>query len=289
MNPNKSISRTVQELKNTTLIGKLSNNDSSYENVYKCQKKGDIKNYVYKTINPKYFNPFEFVVPVLMKDNPHFVPMQNFIYNRNGDIYKIMDHVADGDLFELVKRTKKSFIEHECRKIIFTLVNALNDLHQHRLIHNDIKLENLLYNCTKKRLLLCDYGLVRMIDTPSMYDGTTVYFSPEKIQKQPYNPSFDWWAVGVVAYEMLSGGMYPYHKPDEDTMQTDDEDGDEYDDDEITDIEPEDLLPLLLQPLEIIPNVSKKAFDFVSKMLSIDLSKRLSTYDLIVKHPFLKF
>lgn len=267
----------MQELRNTQILEHLNHNDEdSYENVYICKKKGDPKKYVCKVVKEATFNPYEFVVPILMENNPHFVKMHNFVYNKRGGMFFLMDYVADGDLFDLVKKDGNHFRLDEplCRRIIFNLVNALHDLHQKRLIHNDVKLENLLFDRKKKkRLYVCDYGLVRVIGTPSVYDGTTVYFSPEKITKQPYNPSFDWWAVGVVAYEILSA-TYPF-------------DIDEDSEEAMNDIEPQDMLLLYSKPLKLIENVSETAMDFVTKMVAFDISNRLSTFDEIIKHPFL--
>ncbi|APO13887.1 protein kinase 1 [Plodia interpunctella granulovirus] len=273
MNPNKSILRSVQDLKNITIIKKLNDNDNTYENIHLCKKKGDQKIYVCKTVTRHHFNPYELVVPILMKNNPHYVKLHNFVYNeKTGESYHILDYIPDGDLFELVKSDFFEFDERSSRKLIFTLVNALNDLHKEGLIHNDVKLENLLYQRKRKRLYLCDYGLVRLIGTPGMHDGTSVYFSPEKIRKEPYNPSFDWWAVGVVAYEIMSGN-YPFH--DEETSE------------EICDIEPLDLLPLLSKPLPDTEGISERAKSFLQQMLEFDINNRLNTYDKIIKHPFL--
>ncbi|UXX41811.1 pk1 [Psilogramma increta granulovirus] len=276
MNPNKSIARVVADLKNTQILDNLGNNDdNSYDNVYLCGKKGDHKRYVCKIVKKSRFNPLEFSVAILMQNNPHFVKVHNFVYTNGGDAVFIMDYVSGGDLFDLVKKNgvENRMNEIVCRKIIFTLVNTLHNLHQHKIIHNDVKLENVLYDRKKKRAYICDYGLARAIDTPSCYDGTTVYYSPEKIAKQPNQVSFDWWAVGVVTYEILSSN-YPFAI-------------DENSEEEMYNIEPADMLPLYSQPLETINNVSEKAMDFVTKMLTLDKSKRLCTYNDIIKHPFM--
>ncbi|AAL05839.1 PK-1 [Choristoneura occidentalis granulovirus] len=277
MNPNKSISRVLLELKNTEIIKNLGENDEdSYDNVYLCKKKGDPKRYVCKTIKESSFNPLEFSVAVIMRNNPHFIKVHNFIYNSSGDVLILMDYIPGGDLFDLV-HNKKSYDldEPTCCKIIFTLINALHELHNKKFIHNDVKLENILFHQKKRRAYLCDYGLARSIGTPSCYDGTTVYYSPEKIIKQPCDPSFDWWALGVVAYEILSSN-YPFDINDNDNQ-------------EMMDINPSDMLTLYSQPLERIENVSQKAMDFVIRLLTLDKNKRLSSYDEIIKHPFLKF
>nr|AGS18769.1 PK-1 [Pieris rapae granulovirus] len=276
MNPSKSISRVVQDLKNIQVLENLGETDKvSYGNVFLCKKKGDPKRYVCKVLKEKIFNPLEISVPLLMHDNPHFVNIHNFVYNKRGDVVLTMDYIPDGDLFDLVKHDNERYRLEEsiCRKIIFTLVNALHELHKKQFIHNDIKLENLLFDRKKKRLYVCDYGLVRAIGTPSMYDGTTVYYSPEKITKCPYEPSFDWWAVGVVSYEILSTN-YPFEI-------------NENSEDELNAIEPEDMLPLYSKPLEPIKNISNTAMDFVTKMLDLNFNNRLNSYNDIIKHPFL--
>ncbi|AAQ21601.1 pk-1 [Cryptophlebia leucotreta granulovirus] len=276
MNTNKSISRFAKELSNYEILKNLDENDcQSYSNVFLCKKKGEQKMYVCKIVKSSTFNSLEFDVHILMKHNINFIKLHHFVFNNEEDILLIMDYVKDGDLFELVKKNDIKLDEATCKKLILTLVTALNDLHRKNIIHNDVKLENLLYDRKKKRLYVCDYGLSRITGTPSLYDGTTVYFSPEKIRHEPYQVSFDWWAVGVVSYEILSC-EYPF-------------DIDEENEEEMDNMEPEDMLPLYSKPLPPIKNISKKAMNFVKQMLELDINNRLSSYDEIIKHPFLKF
>nr|AIU37213.1 ORF3 pk-1 [Cydia pomonella granulovirus] len=279
MNPSKSISRVAQELSKYEILKKLDESDTeSYSSVYLCKKKGEHKRFVCKIVKPSTFNSLEFDVHILMRNNPNFIKLHNFVFNDNGESLLIMDYVSDGDLFDFVKMNDTRELrlnEAACKKIIITLVTALNDLHKNNIVHNDVKLENLLYDRKKKRLFVCDYGLSRIVGTPSFYDGTTVYFSPEKIRHEAYQTSFDWWAVGVVAYEILST-EYPF-------------DINEGNEEEMDAIEPKDMLPLYSKPLPTIEHVSKKANDFVRRMLALDINSRLSTYDEIIKHPFLCF
>ncbi|AAP85640.1 pk-1 [Adoxophyes orana granulovirus] len=271
---NKSISRVVQDLKNIQIVKKLcdnSSNSGSYENLYVCKKKGDPNQYVCKIIKEKMFNPLEFAIAKLMSNNVNFIDVYNCYYTKKGHVILIMDYVVDGDLFELVKSKQSSILDEAlCRKILINLITALNDLHAQQFIHNDVKLENLLFDIKRKRLYLCDFGLVKCINVPSHYDGTTIYFSPEKIAKIPCTQSFDWWAVGIVAYELLSKN-YPF----------------EFDEEEEDEINPKEMMNIYKQPLKKIPNISKNAMDFVRQMLMLDINKRLSTYDQIIKHPFL--
>ncbi|AMF83754.1 pk-1 [Cnaphalocrocis medinalis granulovirus] len=265
---NRSIWRFVQDFKNVEIVKKLGDNDVSYQNVFICKIKGDQKHYVCKIIK-RALNPLEFVVPVLMQHNPHFLKLYSFAYNKRGEAAMIFNYIPDGDLYNLINRKNYHFDEATCQKIILSLVNAIHDLHKRQIVHNDIKLENLLYDTKRKRLHICDYGLTQNIGTPCVYDGTTLYYCPEKIAKQPYACLFDWWAIGVVSYEILSS-QFPYNT-----------------DDYTNEVEPHEMLPLIAQPLPPIENITPIAMDFVTKMLSFDINLRLNSYDKIIKHPFL--
>jgi Alphabaculovirus/Betabaculovirus serine/threonine-protein kinase 1 len=260
------------------VVGKLNCDESSYDNIYLIKKKGSNQVHILKTINKRIFTYMEPFVHEIMKNNTHFITLQCAVHLPDTS-FLIMDYIKDGDLFELVKNSNFKLDENKCRKIILQLVNALNELHKHLIIHNDIKLENLLYNKDKHRLYVCDYGLAHVMGTPSTYDGTNVYFSPEKIKEEPNQASFDWWAVGIVTYEMLSR-KYPYklgHGPHEY-----DSDGENF-----NDIEPQALLRHQTKRPPNIKHVSEVSNDFVRRMLTYDITKRLSTYDQIIRHPFL--
>ncbi|AAG27304.1 PxORF6 peptide [Plutella xylostella granulovirus] len=272
MKSNKSISQCVEYLKNLEVVGKLNDGeDTSYENIYLIKKKDSNQVYVQKIVNKKIFTFLELYVHEIMKHNSHFVTLHNVVHLPDTTFWT-MDFIKDGDLFEIVKNDIYKITEKQCKKLMLQLVNAIHELHKHQIIHNDIKLENLLYNREKQKIYICDYGLVHIMNTPSTHDGTNVYFSPEKIKGEPYQAAFDWWAVGVVTYEILTG-KYPYVV-----------DGDE---DNCNDIEPEELLKHLSKSIPKIRNVSPAANDFVQSMLRFDMSKRLCTYNDIIRHPFL--
>ncbi|QYC92717.1 Protein kinase-1 [Trabala vishnou gigantina nucleopolyhedrovirus] len=164
------------------------------------------KEFVVKYIKTKCFNPIEPYVHYLMKDNDVFVKLF-YSFNWLRGHLLIMDFIQEGDLFDLLKQ--QTLTECEVKNIIGQLVEGLNCLHQHKIIHNDIKLENILYN-NRKQVKLCDYGLCQHVGVKSVYDGTLDYFSPEKIEEKPYDIHFDWWAVGIVMYELLTEQSHPF-------------------------------------------------------------------------------
>ena len=73
-------------------------------------------------------------------------------------------------------------------------------------MHRDLKLENILVD-ERGYLKIIDYGLAKMIsgDLAQSYCGTPEYLAPEMIQGQGHDHTVDWWALGVLIYEMMFG------------------------------------------------------------------------------------
>ncbi|AER41432.1 protein kinase 1 [Epinotia aporema granulovirus] len=270
------LNSVIGALKNIEIIGPLNvdeNEADAYENVYLCKKKDTQTCYVLKVVTGKN-NPMEYTAMKIMNNHNNFVTIHDY-FDVDGVTYFIMDYIKDGDLYNIIEKkemAKRDIIdENKCRKLVLSLVNALNRLHAHKIIHNDIKLENLLYDIGKNHLYICDCGLSHSIDTPSCDDGTFVYFSPEKINKEVNQVAFDWWAVGVVTYEILAKN-YPFDISEEDEIKQD----------------PKKLMKVIKKGIPKIKRRSETANDFVRQMLTYDITKRLSTYNQIIKHKFLQ-
>lgn len=83
-----------------------------------------------------------------------------------------------------------------------------------------MKLENILVNkCGYLRII--DFGLSKNVDTPETlsktYCGTTEYLAPEMVQKTGHNFSVDWWALGILIYEMVIG-ITPFFTKNKSTL-----------------------------------------------------------------------
>jgi eukaryotic-like serine/threonine-protein kinase len=134
------------------------------------------------------------------------------------EFYELFEY-GDRWFFTMELVAGPSFLRHvrrgqECdfgrlRDALSDLARVLQWLHGHRLIHRDIKPDNVLID-SSGRLVLLDFGLARHLSsqqhTESISVGTPIYMAPEQISNRaPLNEATDWYAVGVVLYEALTG------------------------------------------------------------------------------------
>jgi serine/threonine protein kinase len=126
--------------------------------------------------------------------------------------YLVMEYAPNGTLrqrFPKGTRLPIATILPYVRQVAEALVYA----HQKRLIHRDVKPENMLLG-SNMDVLLSDFGIALITQTtrePSRHDvvGTAAYMSPEQLQGKPQAAS-DQYALGIVVYEWLAGDL-PFH------------------------------------------------------------------------------
>lgn len=128
-------------------------------------------------------------------------------------LYIVMEYVSGGELFYHIEQ--KGFIREEDAMIyIAEVVLALEHLHAHKIIHRDVKPENLLLG-SDGHVVLTDFGLSKLGDESNQLKsicGTDEYLAPEMIAKTGYGKEVDWWALGILVYEMLTGDLPFKHK-----------------------------------------------------------------------------
>ena len=87
---------------------------------------------------------------------------------------------------------------------------ALKYLHSHKIIHKDIKLENIMLSKTDGKYVakLADFGLAEFVENDQVVashkSGTDGYLAPEIQEFRPYGPSSDMWSLGCLIFAMLT-------------------------------------------------------------------------------------
>lgn len=122
------------------------------------------------------------------------------------NIYMLLSYVPGGELFTHLRRAQR-FTADVTRFYLATIILALKYLHSFNIIYRDLKPENLLLD-SRGYLRLTDFGFAKIVDDRTWtLCGTPEYLAPEIIQSDGHGKAADWWACGILCYEMMVG--YP--------------------------------------------------------------------------------
>lgn len=150
---------------------------------------------------------------------------------------------------------------------------AIGYLHTKGIVHRDLKLENILID-EAGYVMIIDYGLAKMLDDnqeATSFCGTPEYLAPEMVNQAGHDKGVDWWALGVLIYEMLIG-VTPFFNKNKNM-----------------------LLNKIKNAKVVFPDRKKYKIDYsdemmdlITKLLDKDKSKRLGSADgftEILSHP----
>ncbi|KAH7911373.1 kinase-like domain-containing protein [Hygrophoropsis aurantiaca] len=133
-------------------------------------------------------------------------------FQDKSNLYMVMDFVPGGELFTLLRRSNR-FPDPVAKFYSAEVALALNHLHSLDIIYRDLKPENIILNYDG-HIKIADFGFSKQCSSVTWtLCGTPDYLAPEIISQQRYNKSVDWYALGVLIFEMLSG-LPPYHQQD---------------------------------------------------------------------------
>jgi serine/threonine protein kinase len=199
---------------------------------------------------------------------PHLISyISSCIHNRH--LLILMEYAPGGDLQHFISTYKSNRLfmsEKTIWSMVYEICLGLEYLHQHSIIHRDVKCLNLLLDC-EKRVKIADMGLCKTVSSKdpmaASQVGTPLYLSPEIIQHRPYDAKVDIWAVGCVAYNLAA--LEPPFQAD--NLLT--------------------LAKLIVKarPKPIPPCFSLKLNDFVMRMLDKRASTRPSISEVIAMIP----
>lgn len=245
----------------------------SFGKVMQVRKKDTGKIYALKTIRKSHIvSKMEVTHTLLEKfvlskvNNPFIVPLK-FAFQSPEKLYLVLSFINGGELFFHLQNARR-FSLNRAKLYISELLSAIECLHDLNIIYRDLKPENILIDY-QGHIALCDFGLckinMKLQEKTNTFCGTPEYLAPELLLAQGYTRVVDYWTLGILLYEMLTG-LPPFY--DEDTTKM--------------------YKKILQDPLVFPQFLDEDTKSLIEKLLNRDPTKRLGyngTHE-IKQHPF---
>ena len=151
--------------------------------------------------------------------HPFVVGLQMAFQTRD-KLFFVLDYCAGGELFCHLQRLGK-FAEPRARFYTAELVLALAHVHALGVVYRDLKPENVLLD-QRGHVRLTDFGLSKEGVTlhakgAHSFCGTPEYLAPEILARRGHGRAVDWWSLGALLYEMLTG-LPPFYSRDREKL-----------------------------------------------------------------------
>ncbi|KAF9352027.1 hypothetical protein BGX34_000223 [Mortierella sp. NVP85] len=244
----------------------------NFASVHHAQEKKSGAVYAVKIIerrrdfNFKFSQSLEREIGTLMSiDHPNLLRIHK-VFVEQSSYYMVTELAQGGELFECIKDMNK-FSEPQARHVLRQLLEGVKYLHDHGIVHRDLKLENILVMDAKTlSIKISDFGLANVIDEYCFLNtvcGTPSYVAPEILRREEYGRPVDMWSLGVMLYIFLCG--FPPFSDD---------------------LAPPKLRIQVLENLYQFPSpywddVTDEAVDLIQGLLVQDMTKRLTADDAL--------
>jgi len=182
-------------------------------------------------------------------NHPHIVNLLGY-FQDSKCLYLVLEYVCGGEFFTHLRNVGR-LANDTARFYAAEVLLAFEYLHARDIIYRDLKPENLLLD-SRGHIKIADFGFAKKIEYRTYtLCGTPDYLAPEIILNKGHGKAVDWWAFGILIYEMLAG-FPPFYE--EDPMRT--------------------YQRILRGEIEFPSHFSRHARDIVRSLLQADLTKR---------------
>jgi len=150
-----------------------------------------------------------------MKINHPFLMRLHYSFQNAEKLYLVMDFINGGELFYHLQNERRFGNERACFYAA-EICLGISHLHASGIIYRDLKPENLLLDATG-HIKITDFGLskegLQDNQRTKTFCGTPEYLAPEVLEGKAYTKAVDWWSVGTLIFEMLTG-LPPFYCED---------------------------------------------------------------------------
>jgi len=270
--PRAPVKVTADDFQLLKVIGK-----GSFGKVMQVKKKDTGKIYAMKVLQKEAIINRNQVIhtrsekSILQQVQHPFIVGLHYAFQTKDKLYMILDYVNGGELFFHLKHEGK-FSESRVKFYTAEISLALAHLHNLGIVYRDLKPENILLDCDG-HIVITDFGLSKQMMVPPSGDtseatthtfcGTPEYLAPEVLRGQGHGTPVDWWSLGTLVYEMLTG-LPPFYSANTNVMYQ----------------------KILSSELRFPPEMSGDCRSFLSGLLERDPAKRMDGDD-VMKHPWL--
>ena len=147
---------------------------------------------------------------LMVQINCPFIVSVKFAFQNESKLFLVQEFLQGGDLYFHIHAERK-FSSEKTKFYVIELVLAIEFLHKNNMLYRDLKPENILMGADG-HIKITDFGLSKIIsEEEKAYTicGTIQYLAPEILGGEGYDDSVDWWSLGCIMYEMLTG-KFPF-------------------------------------------------------------------------------
>ncbi|CCH42723.1 Serine/threonine-protein kinase [Wickerhamomyces ciferrii] len=146
---------------------------------------------------------------LVMKDSQH-KNIVNFLeaFLQNQELWVVMEFMEGGSLTDVIENNENTIEEDQISSICFEVTKGLKFLHNKKIIHRDIKSDNVLLDL-KGNVKITDFGfcakLTAQKNKRATMVGTPYWMAPEVVKTKEYDEKVDVWSLGIMTIEMIEG------------------------------------------------------------------------------------